>query len=95
MTPDEFGGDGVNNATEVEMALFFSQTSVKDLLQLKVAQLIAKVSHIVALDGVEHFIRFFDCIRRYGLKVLRQVPRATRNGRSERRHDGEKVVDIV
>ena len=56
-------------------------------LEQEIAQFIAKLAHVAALDCVGHFIGFFDRIRRDGREVLFKVPRAARLGVAQARHD--------
>ena len=63
-------------------------------LQQEVAELVAQIVEVAALDGVGHLIGLFDRIGRDGRKILLQVPRAAGAGRAQRRHDLDEARDV-
>ena len=95
MTADQFFGDRLDHAAEIERALLLRHAGVEHHLEKQVAQLLAKVCEIAAGDGVGHLVGLFERVGRDRRKVLLQVPGAAGAGRPQRRHDLQKPADIA
>lgn len=68
--------DGGAHLIEIEQPLFLPHLSVEHHLKQQVAQLVAQIGVVLPLDGVQHFVSFFQRIRRNGGEGLLAVPRA-------------------
>src|SRR5262249_48333792 len=87
MTPDQLGGQRLNDIAEIESAFLLRHAGVKNHLQEQVAQFVLQARQIVARDSVGNLIGLLKRIGSYRPEILLQVPRATRAWRAERRHD--------
>jgi hypothetical protein len=88
-------GDRFDNAAEIERALFLGHAGMKRHLQQQIAELFTQIVEIIASDRVGNFVGFFKRVRCDGRKILLEVPRASRAGRAQRRHDFDKPVDVA
>ena len=66
------GGDGV---VDVERSFFARQLGDEDGLQQKVAKLLGQRSAVIAVDGVDDFVRLLDHERFQARQRLLAVPR--------------------
>ena len=78
MPPDQLLGDRLHHVAEIERALLLGHAGVEHDLQQQVAQFVAQVVEIAALDRVGDLVGFLDRVGRDGREVLLQVPRAAR-----------------
>ena len=60
MAADEFGGNGLDHAPEVEQSRFLRHSRMEDDLQQQVAQLVAQVVRFAALDRIRDLVGFLD-----------------------------------
>ena len=70
MAADHLGGDGGNDIAEIERAALLCHSRVEHDLQQQIAELVAQIVEIVALDCVRHLIGFLDGVGRDGGEVL-------------------------
>ena len=91
---DELGVDRVEAVGEGEVAFFGGHLGVEDGLEDEVAELIAEVDPVAAVDGVEDFVGFFDGVLFDGVEVLFAVPGAAIGG-AKAGHDVEELVEFV
>ncbi len=80
---------------EVEQAPLGRHLRVERHLQQQVAQLVAQLGPIAAIDRIGHFVSLFDRVGRDRGEILLHVPRATALGIAQPRHDREQVVEAV
>src|SRR5262249_41181184 len=64
-------------------------------LQQEIAELLAQVRQAAARDRVGDLVGFLDRVWRDRLEILLEVPRTTRNGRAQGRHDRNQLVDVT
>ena len=76
MAADHLLRDRLDDAAEVEGARFLGDARVKDDLQQKIAQLLAQIDKIVALDRVGDLVGLLDRIGRDRGEGLRKIPAA-------------------
>ncbi len=88
---DHLGGDRLDDVGEGERAVLLGELRVIDDLEEEVAQLVAKIAHVVPRDRVGDLVGFLDRVRRDGREVLFQIPRAAGHGRPQRRHDFDQA----
>ncbi|RMS17444.1 hypothetical protein ALP75_204488 [Pseudomonas syringae pv. actinidiae] len=76
MTTQQLAGNTVHHAIELEAPFFLGQLRVEDHLKQQVTQLTLQMIKIALLDGIRHFIGFFQRMRHdTGVRLL-QIPRA-------------------
>src|SRR5262249_33965570 len=68
---------------------------VKHHLQQEVAKLVPQIIEITSLDRIRDLVGFLDGVRRYGGKILRQIPRAPGARRAQCRHDLDQADDVA
>lgn len=95
MAADQFLADGRGDLFEIEQAALLGNLRVKHHLQQQIAQLAAQIVEIVALDGIGHFVGFFDGIRDQAVKILLQVPSATPFGVAQAGHQGKQILGFL
>ena len=74
MAADQLGGDRLDDAAEVEQAGLLGHAGMKDDLQQEVAELLAQILGVAALDGVGDLVGFFDRVGRDRGEGLLEVP---------------------
>jgi hypothetical protein len=87
--------DGVGDVGEIEQPLLLRHLRMEHHLQQQVAQFVAQIGPVAAVDRVGDFVGFLDRISRDGREVLLHVPRATPFGIAQAHHDREQVVEAV
>ena len=60
MAADELGGDRLDDAAEIEQPRLLRHAGVKDDLQQQIAELVAQIRDLAALDRVGDLIGFLD-----------------------------------
>ena len=68
---------------------------MKHHLQQQVAQLVAQVFKVAALNGVNNLIGFLNRVGSDGGKILLQVPRTAGARRAQGRHDPDQRGQIA
>ncbi|MNI91498.1 hypothetical protein D3C73_1491710 [compost metagenome] len=68
---------------------------MKDHLQQQVAELLAEIVHVVAFDRVGDLIGLLDRIGLDRREILLQIPGASGDGRTQRRHDIDQARNIL
>ena len=63
-------------------------------LQKKIAQFVLQAREVIARNGVRNLISFLKRIGSDRSEILLQIPRATRSGRTERRHDLKQARNV-
>ena len=92
---DHLGGDGLDDVAEGEYSGLLGHARVVDHLQKQVAELVAQIVEIAALDRVGHLIGFLDRVRRDGREILFEVPGTAGHRRPQRGHDLDQAVNIL
>ncbi|MNZ91440.1 hypothetical protein D3C78_1104270 [compost metagenome] len=92
MATDQLAGDAVDDPGKLEATLFTGQLAVVDHLEQQIAQLTLQVLEIAALDGVGHFVGFFEGVGDDACVGLLEVPRATVLRVTQAGHEVEQVV---
>ncbi|MNL40877.1 hypothetical protein D3C87_1632550 [compost metagenome] len=95
MTTDQFAGDAVDHPGKFETPFFPGQLAVIHHLEQQIAQLALQVIEVAALDGVGHFVGFFEGVRNDGRVGLLDVPRATVLRIAQTVHQVEQVFKAV
>ena len=91
MTADHLVGDGLNHIAKIERLELLGHASVEDDLQQKIAEFLTQIVDVVALDGIDHFERLLERVRRDGFEILLQIPGAARYRRPQGSHDIEQA----
>ena len=91
---DELGVDGVERVGEGEVAFFGGHLGEEDGLEDEVAELVAEVDPVAAIDGVEDLVGLFERVGLDGVEGLFAVPGAA-IGRAKAGHDVEELVEFV
>jgi hypothetical protein len=89
------GADRVGHVGEVEQAAFLRHLRVEHHLQQQVAQLVAQIGPVAAVDRVGHLVGFLEGVRRDAVEILPHVPRAAALRVAQARHDRKQVVQAV
>ena len=87
--------DGAGDVVECEMAGFLGHARMEHDLEQQIAEFVAQVCHVVALDRVGDFVGFLDRVRRDGREVLRDDPIRNRVSGSRKRAMIERRRSIV
>ena len=87
------GANPGHHIREGEAAALLGHTGMEDNLQKQVPQLVAKLRHGVALDGLGDLVGLLQGIGQDAAKVLCQVPGAAALGVAQPGHDGQQVID--
>ncbi len=91
MPADQFFGDGVQRIVDAKLAFFGRHLGEEDGLQHQVAQLFGQTRPIALVDGVKHFVGFFEQIRFDGVEILFAIPGAAA-GSAQPRHDADQAL---
>ena len=92
---DHLGGDGLDDAAEVECALLLRHLRVEHDLQQQVAELVAQIDQIAARNRVGHLVGLLERVGGDGLEILLEIPGAAGDRRPQRRHDFEQPGDVA
>ena len=76
MTADQFGRDRLDHAAEIEQPCLLGHPRMEHDLQQQVAELLAQIVRIAALDRVGDFVGLFKRVGSDGREGLLEVPRA-------------------
>ncbi len=95
MAPYQLFRDGPDHVAELKQARLLGHPGVKHHLQQQVAKLVAQIVEVTPFDRIRDLIGFLDGVGRNGEEILRQIPRAARAGRAQRRHDLDETRDIA
>src|SRR5271170_2641841 len=95
MPTDQLGGDRFDHVAEFEAALLFRDTGVEDDLQQEIAEFVAQIREIAALDGVGDFIGFLECEGDDRGEGLFKVPRTAGPTGPQRRHDFDQASNFA
>ena len=90
MAANQLAVDGEERIGDIEAAFFGGHLREEDGLQQEIAQFVGEAVPIAGVDGVHHFIGFFEEIRLDGVEVLFAIPRAAA-GRAQPRHDFDQT----
>ena len=89
----EFVGNSACDIVERVASGFLGEFAVEDHLQEQVAEFFQEVFVVLALNGVDRFVGFFDQVwDERGMRLLRIPGAAT--GCAEAVHDGAEAVDL-
>ena len=91
MTTDHLVSDGLNHIAKIERLELLGHASVEDNLQQQIAEFLAQIVDVVALDGVDDFKRFLKRVGRDGFEILLQIPGAAGDRRPQGGHDIEQA----
>ena len=92
--PDELRGDLAQRVADGEAPIVGLELCQEDALEEQVADLSAKRVVIGAVDGVEHFVGFFEHERSQALNRLLAVPRASIRS-AEPPHDVDQALKLA
>lgn len=95
MPANELLGDAVYDVANVKVAALLGHLRMVDGLQEQVAQFLAKIGEILAIDRIGNLVGLFDRVVLDGGKVLIEIPGAPRIRIAERRHDFDKPGDVA
>ena len=85
----------VHQFVEAEQLLLATELGVEDHLEQHIAELLADLRVVAALDRIDQLVTLFQCVRRDGGEALLEIPRATALGVAQPRHHGEQVGHAV
>ena len=91
MAADELVGNPFRHRIEIEAARFLRDLAVEIHLEQEVAEFLADVGVVAALDGVHCFVGLLDEVRDEGFVGLLGVPRAAAR-RAQAVHDGAQPL---
>jgi len=74
VSPHELVGDRAGDVGHGELTRFGSHLSVKDHLQQQIAQFVAHLAGVAALDGLEHFVGFLQQVGSQAPWCLLAIP---------------------
>ncbi len=77
MAADQLFGDAIDDVADIEMAGLAGHLGVIDRLQQQIAEFLAQIGEILALDSVGDLVGFLDGVVADGRKILLQIPGAT------------------
>src|ERR1700722_10951637 len=95
MPTDQLGGDRLDHVAEFEAALVSRHTGVEDDLQQEIAEFVAQICEIAALDRVGDFIGFLEREGDDRGEGLFEVPRTAGPTGPERRHDFDQAPNFA
>src|SRR5271154_4444782 len=95
MPTDQLGGDRLDHVAEFEAALLFRHTGVEDDLQQEIAEFVAQIREIAALDRVGDFIGFLEREGDDRGEGLFEVPRTAGPTGPQRRHDFDQASNFA
>jgi hypothetical protein len=87
MTPQQLLRQALDHIIKPKRALLLRHAGVKYHLQQQIAELLAQIGEISALDCVDNLVGFLDRIRGDAREILLQIPWAARHGGAQGRHD--------
>ncbi len=90
MAAGQLVGDAVADVREIEATLLARDARLEDHLKEQIAELLAVILVVAALDRLDHLVRFFEQIGRQRAQRLLSVPRAT-IGAAQLVHDAKKA----
>jgi hypothetical protein len=93
MTPLHLVADSVHDIVKRKSALLAPEVRMKHYLKQQIAQFVAQVSEVVALDSIGYFVRLLDRIRRNRAEILLEIPRAATLRITQPGHEFEESVD--
>ncbi|KWV87284.1 hypothetical protein PFLmoz3_03132 [Pseudomonas fluorescens] len=93
MPANQLTSDAVDHAGKFEAPFFPGQLAVIHHLEQQVAQLALQMVKVAALDGVGHFIGFFQRVRDDGGVGLLDVPRAAVLRVAQAAHQVQQVFE--
>ena len=86
MAAHQLAVDGEQRIRDIEAAFFGGHLREEHGLQQQVAEFVGEALPVAGVDGVHHFIGFFEEIGLDGVEVLFAIPGAATGG-AEARHD--------
>ena len=92
---DHLARDRLDDVAEIEGALFLRHARMEDDLQEQVAEFVAEIGKIAALDRVGHLIGLFERIGLDRLECLPDVPRAAGFGLAQGGHDLDQASNVA
>ncbi|MNE50845.1 hypothetical protein D3C80_1454400 [compost metagenome] len=92
---DHFRRHGLHDITECKLTHFLGDAGMENHLQQQVAELLAKIICVLALDGVRHLVGFFYCIGFDGFKGLHNIPWTTGFRLAQCLHDLDEAGNIL
>ena len=95
MAADHLVADRGNHVAECEAALFFRHPRVEDHLQQQVAEFILQRMQVIAIDGIDDFIRLLDRVWGNRGEGLLDIPGTAAIRVAQARHDRQQGVDIA
>ena len=90
MPADHLVRDRAHHIREGEGPGLLGHPGVIDGLEQQVAQFVAQIGHVAALDGVGDLVGFLDRIGRDRGEILLDVPGTAPVGVTQPRHDGDQ-----
>ena len=95
MAADQLFGDRLHDVAEIEQAFLGRHLGVKHRLQQQIAEFLAQIVEIVALDGVGDLVGFLDRVVADRREILLEVPGAAAIGVAQGRHDFDEAGDFA
>jgi hypothetical protein len=95
VTADQLAGDAVDHAGEFEAPFFLGQLAVIDDLKQQIAEFALQMIEVATLDGVGHFVGFFEGVRDDRRVGLLDIPRATVLRIAQTVHQVQQVFKAV
>ncbi|RMO84044.1 hypothetical protein ALQ33_05543 [Pseudomonas syringae pv. philadelphi] len=95
MATQQLAGNPVHHAVKLEAPFLFGQLGVKNHLKQQVAQLTLQMIKIALLNGIRHFIGFFQRMRHDAGVRLLQIPRATELRITQPGHEVKQIFYCV
>jgi len=92
MPPEQFLDDAPGDVIEIEASFLGGDLRMKNRLQQKIAQFLAKIGVVVLIDRLDDFVRFLDQARAQAGVRLLPVPRAAIRG-AQPRDDGAQLLN--
>jgi hypothetical protein len=92
--PHQLLVDGVQRVADMKQLLLGRHLRVEDRLQHEVAQFLCQIVPRAPVDGIEHFVSFFQRVRLDGVEGLFAIPRATAR-RAQAGHDRDQVLTLA
>ena len=82
------------NLVGIEGSLFLRDPGLKNHLEKKVAEFLAQIVRIVAVDCIEYLVSFLDQHRHQGLRRLLEVPRTAARSAQDI-HQLDQFVKVI
>ncbi|RMQ54470.1 hypothetical protein ALQ01_05585 [Pseudomonas savastanoi pv. glycinea] len=95
MATQQLAGNTVDDVVEFKPAFLFGQLRIEDHLKQQVTQLTLQMVEVALLDGIGHFVGFFQRMRHDAGVGLLQVPRATRLRITQPGHEVQQVLNCI